>query len=207
MRSKICGIKDSKTLKYLTNHNHSPSYIGFIINYPKSRRFIEFKNIENLIKIKRKKSKYVAVMVKPDIKFLNSIKSFNFDYYQLYGVGPKKTNFIKKKYNKKIISAITIEKFKDVRKYKHYMNISEIILFDSKGYEKSMGFDHSFLKNIPNNFTKMLAGNIRYNDKLDKFKKITDIIDLSGSLETSGVKDVKKIDIFLQNIKKLNDET
>ena len=87
------------------------------------------------------------------------------------------------------------------------MNISEIILFDSKGYEKSMGFDHSFLKNIPNNFTKMLAGNIRYNDKLDKFKKITDIIDLSGSLETSGVKDVKKIDIFLQNIKKLNDET
>ena len=52
----------------------------------------------------------------------------------------------------------------------------------------------------------MLAGNIKFNSKLDKFNKITDIIDLSGSLETSGMKDCKKIDIFLKNIKKLNDK-
>ena len=48
----------------------------------------------------------------------------------------------------------------------------------------------------------MLAGNIQYNDKLEKYKKITDIIDLSGSLETNGEKDILKIDIFLNNIKK-----
>ena len=35
----------------------------------------------------------------------------------------------------------------------------------------------------------MLAGNIKFNSKLDKFNKITDIIDLSGSLETSDKKD------------------
>jgi len=52
----------------------------------------------------------------------------------------------------------------------------------------------------------MLAGNIKYDERLDKFRKITDIIDLSGSLETSDNKDLAKIDIFLKNINKLNDK-
>ena len=53
----------------------------------------------------------------------------------------------------------------------------------------------------------MLAGNIQYDDKLDKFSKIADIIDISGSLETSGEKDISKINIFLKNINKLNNES
>ena len=47
----------------------------------------------------------------------------------------------------------------------------------------------------------MLAGNIKYYDKLDKFSEITDIVDISGSLETHGEKDIKKIDILLKNAK------
>ena len=41
---------------------------------------------------------------------------------------------IKEKYNKKIISAITVESKIDIKKYKDYLTFSEIILFDSKGY-------------------------------------------------------------------------
>ena len=52
----------------------------------------------------------------------------------------------------------------------------------------------------------MLAGNIQYNDKLDKYSKIADIIDISGSLETSGKKDIRKVNIFLENINKFNNE-
>ena len=52
----------------------------------------------------------------------------------------------------------------------------------------------------------MLAGNILYNDNLDKLKKITDIIDISGSLETSKEKDISKINIFLRNLNKINYE-
>ena len=52
----------------------------------------------------------------------------------------------------------------------------------------------------------MIAGNIKYNDQLDKFVKIADIIDISGGLETSGQKDISKINIFLKNLNKLNDE-
>ena len=39
---------------------------------------------------------------------------------------------------------------------------------------------------------------------LAKFEKISDIIDISGSLETRKKKDVKKINIFLKNINKVN---
>ena len=52
----------------------------------------------------------------------------------------------------------------------------------------------------------MIAGNIKYNDQLDKYKKIADIIDISGGLETLDQKDISKIDIFLNNVKKTNDK-
>ena len=115
----------------------------------------------------------------------------------------KELNLLKKKYNKKIITALTIENKSDVEKYKLFTAISNIILFDSKGYEKSLDFNHNL---IPRSITKMLAGNIKYNDRLDKYSKITDIVDISGSLETSGKKDVSKINIFLNNINKIKNE-
>ena len=136
---------------------------------------------------------------------IDCFEDLNFDYYQLYNVSPERTKIIKNKYNKKIISALTINKKSDVNKYISYKNFSDIILFDGKGYEKSIGFDHLLVKNLPNTIKKMLAGNIKYNEKLDNYAKITDIIDISGSLETSGKKDLTKIDIFLQNLKNLND--
>ena len=121
-------------------------------------------------------------------------------------MSPEKTKIIKEKYKVKIITALTIENKNDIEEYKKYQSISEIILFDSKGYENSAAFDHRLLNNVPTSINKMLAGNIQYNDKLDKYSKITDIIDISGSLETSGEKDISKIKIFLENISKIKNE-
>ena len=205
MLSKICGIKDPTTLDYLINHKYPPQFIGFICNYKKSKRYIKFDNLVKLVNVDKKEIFFVAVLVNPDESFLEKIKDLNFDYYQLYNVSPERTKIIKNKYNKKIISALTINKKSDVNKYISYKNFSDIILFDSKGYEKSIGFDHLLVKNLPSTIKKMLAGNIKYNEKLDNYAKIADIIDISGSLETSGKKDLTKIDIFLQNLKNLND--
>ncbi len=206
MDSKICGIKDSKTLDYIINHNHPPKFIGFITNYPKSKRYIDYENLKQLINIDKKKINFVSVLVNPNYEILEKIKNLKFDYYQLYDVTPKKTEIIKKKFNVKIITALTIENINDVMKYKNYIGISDIILFDSKGYEKSVGFNHQLLDCVPSSITKMLAGNIQYDDMLDKYNKISDIIDISGSLETSGEKDISKIKIFLENINKIKNE-
>jgi phosphoribosylanthranilate isomerase len=69
-----------------------------------------------------------------------------------------------------------------------------------------MSFDHSLIKKIKINKPIMIAGNIQVNDNLDNFKEIADIIDISGGLETSGIKDKSKIDIFLNKIEQVKNE-
>jgi phosphoribosylanthranilate isomerase len=206
MKSKICGISDSKTLKYLVDHSNSPQYIGFIVNYPKSKRFVRHDNLEELLKVNKKNSKYVAVLVHPDKNILEEIKGLPFDYYQIYDCTPSEIKSIIKKYKKKIIISITIKDQNDVMKYIEYNELADIVLFDSKGYEKSISFDHHLIKNLKIDKELMLAGNIQIEDNLEYYKEIADIIDISGGVETSGLKDISKIDIFLNKIKQINNE-
>ena len=203
LECKICGVSDSKILNFIVNHKYSPQFIGFIVNYPKSKRYIEFDKLKELININKRNSQFVAVLVKPNEDILEKIKDLNFDYYQIYDTSPEKIKSIKSKYNKKIISAITVETKTDIDKYKELLPFSEIILFDSKGYEKSIGFDHSMLENIPDNFKKMIAGNIQIDD-IFNYKNKKYIIDVSGSLEdANGKKNIDKIDKFLSEINKV----
>ena len=203
---KICGVSDLKTLNYIIEHPCPPQFIGFITNYKKSKRYVEFEKLKELVNIYKKGINFVSVLVNPNNEILEKIKNLKFDYYQLYDVNPETTKLIKEKYKIKIISALTINNKDDVDQYKKYENISDIILFDGKGYEKSFGFDHELLNNVSNAIKKMLAGNIRYNDELEKFSKIADIIDISGSLETKGKKDISKINILLEKFSKIKNE-
>ncbi len=195
---KICGISDPKTLNYILNHPHPPKFIGFITNYKKSKRYVAYENLKNLINVTKKQTNFVSVLVNPSDELLEKIKDLNFDYYQLYDVDPVRTAEIKKKYKIKIISAITISNKKDVDTYKDYLEISDIILFDSKGYHRSESFDHNLLEQVPNEINKMIAGNIQIDD-IPNFKNKDFIIDLSGSIENNeGKKDINKIDKLLK---------
>ena len=205
--SKICGIKDPNTLNFIINYPYPPNFIGFICNFPKSSRYVSINNLKRLLAVKKNKSKFVAVLVKPNNEILEEIKSLPFDYYQLYDCTPNEIKIIKQKYQKKIITALTIKDKSDVDKYKLYFDVTDIYLFDSKGYEKSQGFNHNLIKNIKLNKELMLAGNIKYNDNLKNYEKITNYLDLSGGLETSGLKDKSKIKIFLNNLNKIKNET
>ena len=200
---KICGVSDSKTLNYILNHNKKPTMIGFITNYEKSRRFVEYENLKKLINVDKKNVSFVSVLVNPDDEILRKIKNLEFDYYQLYDVDSERTKKIKLKYKIKIISAITVSDKNDVIKYKDYSDISDIILFDSKGYHKSVSFDHSLLDEVPKKLNKMIAGNIQIDD-ISKFKNKDYIIDLSGAIEDkNGKKDINKIDKLLNLITKI----
>ena len=194
---KICGVSDPKTLNYILDHRHKPSMIGFITNYEKSRRFVDYEKLKDLINVDKKNVSFVSVLVNPNDEILEKIKDLNFDYYQLYDVDPKRTEEIKSKYKIKIITAITVSTKDDVVKYKEYSDISDVILFDSKGYHKSESFDHNLLNEIPDEMDKMIAGNIQIDD-IPSFKNKNFMIDLSGALEDeNGKKDISKIDKLL----------
>ena len=202
MLAKICGLAEKNQVK--TCLEYGASMCGFILFYPKSHRNLSLQKVSELTSIKNSKSN-VAVMVEPSKSDLEKIKDLNFQYYQIYGnQDPAEINEIKKKNNVKIIKALTIETGKDVLKYKKYEAVSDIILFDSIGREKSLSFDHSLLEDVPKNVIKMIAGNIQVQD-LEKISKIADIVDVSGAVETEKKKDLTKIKEFLLKIKEINE--
>ena len=199
---KICGISDLETLSYIIDHRYPPNFIGFISNYKKSKRYVTFEKLRILTSVEKKNINFVSVLVNPNDEILEEMKGLNFDYYQLYDVEPNKTKMIKEKYGVKIITALTIKNKKDVNKYKNYLGITDIFLFDGKGYEKSISFDHKLLNFVPNSINKMIAGDIKIDD-ISNFNNKNIFVDLSGALENKeGKKDINKINELLNLVNK-----
>ena len=124
--SKICGILDLDTLNFIINHPHPPKFIGFICNYKKSSRYVKVEKLNELLTLDKKQSNFVAVLVKPDGDILEKIKHLPFDYYQIYDSTSEEIKKIKQKYNKKIITALTIKEKADVDKYQLFSEVTDI---------------------------------------------------------------------------------
>ena len=202
MKLKVCGLSNPLEVEFCVNNE--VNYCGFILNYPKSHRFISRDKAKNLTEIYKANSKFVGVLVEPTEEELNNFSKLDFDYFQLYGnYNVEKLNKIKKKFNKKIIATIQVKKRDDVNNYKQIENGSDIILWDSSGYKKSLNWDYNWIKLISTKVEKMIAGNITIN-KLNELVGLADIVDVSGALETNKVKDIIKIKNFITEFKKIN---
>tara|TARA_B110001450_G_scaffold189512_1_gene177671 strand:+ start:236 stop:853 length:618 start_codon:yes stop_codon:yes gene_type:complete len=204
MKLKVCGL--SNPLEVETCVSLNVNYCGFILNYPESHRYISFDKAKKLTEINKEKAKYVGVLVKPTEEELNKFSELNLDYFQLYG------NFdfeeiikIKEKFKKKIITTIQVKKKSDIYRYKLIENASDIILWDSSGYEESLSWNYNWLKLVSTKVKKMIAGNITI-DKIQDLKGLADIIDVSGALEANKVKDINKIKKFTSEVKRISYE-
>ena len=203
MKVKICGL--TTTGQVTTAIEHGANFCGFILNYKKSHRYIDYQTAKALTSLDKKNSSYVGVLVDPTKEELKTFAQLNLDYFQIYGdYSSEQIKKIKDQYKKKIIVALQIKNKEDIFKYKDYEQIADIILFDSSGLHQSLSWDFDWIKILPATFTRMLAGNIQI-DQLQKLNDLTDIVDVSGALETNKVKDLKKIKEFLKQVKQLND--
>ena len=204
MKVKICGLSTAEQVEI--SIKYGADFCGFILNYPKSHRFIEFEKAKELTEVEKKNTKYVAVLVNPKENELEKFSKLNIDYFQIYGnYNSNLISNIKSKFNKKIIAAIQVKNKKDVLNYKQFQDVADIILWDSSGLEHSLDWNFNWINSVPNNITKMIAGNINIS-KIEKILKLADIVDVSGALETNKVKDIIKIKNFLNTFKKLNNE-
>ena len=204
MQVKVCGLSSAEQVN--TCVQYEADYCGFILNYPKSHRFIQFEKAKELTNIEKKYTKYVGVLVNPKNEELEKFSKLNIDYFQIYGnYNEKSISDIKLKFNKKVIVTIQIKNKKDILNYKQFEKIADIILWDSSGLELSLDWDFDWMNSIQSKVTKMIAGNINI-DKLERIFNLADIVDVSGALETNKVKDISKIKNFLNKLKKLNNE-
>ena len=204
MKVKVCGL--SNIVEVEVSVDHGADYCGFILNYPKSHRHVSLDQAKKLTNIKKKDSKYVGVLVNPNQEELKIFSDLNFDYFQLYGNYDDETIVkIKDKYKKKIITSIQVKKKQDVMRYKKIEASSDIVLWDSSGYEDSLSWNYNWVGDISIKTEKMLAGNITI-DKLEYISQLAQIADVSGALETNKEKDNNKIIKFLKKKKTINDE-
>jgi phosphoribosylanthranilate isomerase len=203
MQAKVCGLTTAEQVE--TCVSYGANFCGFILNYQKSHRYVTYQVAKQLTEVKKKNTYYVGVLVNPSEEELEMFSNLNLDYFQIYGnYSKEKLNKIKINYKKKIIMSLQIKDKKDVLKYKIYEKVADIILFDSSGLHRSLSWDYNWIKQVPYDIKRMLAGNVNI-DMLESLKEITDIVDVSGALETDKVKDLDKIKNFLKKIKLIND--
>ena len=148
MDAKICGIKNPKTLNYIINHEYPPKFVGFIANYPKSKRFLKFEDLKQLVNINKKNINFVCVLVDPDDLIIKKIKELNFDYLQLYKVSPKRTKIIKENLNIKIITLLQLKilmMYWVTKITKKFLILYYLIVKVLK-----IWFDRQLLDNVPN---------------------------------------------------------
>ena len=203
MQTKVCGLKNAEEVETCVSNN--ANFCGFILNYKKSHRFIDYQTAERLTQLNKQNTFYVGVLVNPSDGELKKFSNLNLDYFQIYGdYTQEQLNAIKINYKKKVIISLQIKQEQDILKYKIYEKVADIILFDSSGLHQSLSWNYNWIKQVPSSVTRMLAGNINI-DMLENLKEITDIIDVSGALETDKVKDLNKIKNFLNKVKQIND--
>ncbi|MBA1339419.1 MAG: phosphoribosylanthranilate isomerase [Pelagibacterales bacterium] len=203
MQTKVCGLKNAEEVETCVSNN--ANFCGFILNYKKSHRFIDYQTAERLTQLNKQNTFYVGVLVNPSDEELKKFSNLNLDYFQIYGdYTQEQLNAIKINYKKKVIISLQIKQEQDILKYKIYEKVADIILFDSSGLHQSLSWNYNWIKQVPSSVTRMLAGNINI-DMLENLKEITDIIDVSGALETDKVKDLNKIKNFLNKVKQIND--
>ena len=164
MKLKVCGL--SNPIEVETCIKNNVSFCGFILNYPKSHRYISYKKAKELTNINKNKTQYVGVLVKPNLDELDKFSKLNLDYFQLYGQYDNESLInIKNKFQKKVITTIQVKKRGDIENFKKVEESSDIILWDSSGYEKSLSWNYDWIKDIKIKGEKMVAGNITI-DKL-----------------------------------------
>jgi phosphoribosylanthranilate isomerase len=195
---KVCGMKDPKLID--TAIENGASYIGFIVNYPKSPRSISINELQNLAKQIPDHIKKVAVMVNPRIEEVKQIEK-DCDFIQLHG---DETNDeikqIKQQTKFKVIKAIKIKDEKDLNQLQQFPDADHLLLDTPAMGQEGDEFNFNLLNHIENQ-NYFLAGKINTNN-VETALKYTDRIDVNSSLETEkGIKDPEKITEFFNKVK------
>jgi len=195
---KVCGMKDPKLID--TAIENGASYIGFIVNYPKSPRSISVNELQELTKQIPSHVKKVAVMVNPEIKEVKQIEN-DCDFVQLHG---DETNDeikqIKQQTKFKVIKAIKIKDEKDLNQLQQFPDADHLLLDTPAMGQEGDEFNFNLLNHIQNQ-NYFLAGKINVNN-VGTALKYTSRIDVNSSLETKkGIKDPEKITEFFNKVK------
>ena len=186
---KICGLSREVDIDYV--NEAKPDYIGFILNFPKSRRNISPERAAGLKKNLESGIRTVGVFVnQPMETVLEAADTIGLDVIQLHG--REDNDYIKELRNKtdrEIWKAFKIRSAEDLTKAEN--SAADQILLDN-GYGTGEVFDWSLAGGIRRPF--LLAGGLTPENIPDAVSRLHPLLlDISSGVETEGYKDREKI--------------
>ena len=210
MKIKTCGLFREEDINYA--NELKPDYIGFV--FAESKRKVGVEKAYNLKNKLDKEIKSVGVFVNDNLDFiLNLIKDKIIDIIQLHG--NEDNDFLdnlKTKTNAKIIKFIPVENAESILNSLNV--ISDFILLDNLKGGAGKTFNWNYLKEafeLNNNLKKIfnekyfLAGGLNKENIGEALKFNPYCVDLSGGLETDGIKDYEKMKYIINITKNYKD--
>ena len=192
---KMCGLFREEDISFA--NTLLPDYIGFVF-YKKSRRYVDKEKARSLKSLLNKKIKAVGVFVDEDISFIAELANEGIiDLIQLHG--HEDENYIRRlKYELKdnsikIIKAVVVKDIKDICQITDDP-FTDFYLLDS-GMGSGNTFDWQLLNEIKKPF--FLAGGLNNENIKEALRSVNPYaVDVSSGIETDGVKDFNKMNIF-----------
>lgn len=193
---KICGLSRLEDIKAV--NMYKPEYCGFIIDFPKSRRSVSPERVRELTKALSPEIKAVGVFVNSPVSLAAELLNEGTLYAaQLHG--DETNDYIEKlraMSNGQIWQAAEIKCIDDMEKARR--SDADLVLLDG-GKGEGKAFNWQYLDEFDKPFA--LAGGLTAENVKDALKTGAVLLDVSGGVETNGIKDAAKIKEFIEKVR------
>ena len=194
---KICGLSRMADIEAV--NAVKPEYCGFVIDFPKSKRNVDKETVKKLSASLEREIVPVGVFVdKSPENVALLLNSSVILAAQLHG--SEDNEYIKRLRSltdKEIWQAFRITSRKDIEKA--YNSKADFVLLDA-GQGCGESFDWSLLRGFDRSFA--LAGGLNVGNLAEALQTDAVLLDVSGGVETNGVKDDAKIREFVYTVRK-----
>ncbi len=198
---KICGLFRACDIVYV--NDAKPDYAGFIMDFPKSHRSVNFETASALIARLDKDIKSVCVLVNQSIEYALKFKNIC-NIIQLHG--NEDNDYIAQLKEEmpqtEIWKAFKIRSQVDVEKARN--SLADMVILDN-GYGTGEVFDWKIISDFDREF--ILAGGINLGnvaEAIDKFNPYA--LDLSSSVESEKIKDFNKIKQMIEAVRSMEND-
>ncbi len=187
--------------------NEGVEMVGFV-NFPKSPRHLELKQIGPLIEQCAGRAGSVVLLVNPSPAQLGEVKGLAPDFIQLHGSEPLKTVSELIEAGQAVIKVFSVSQESDLGNIEDFAEIGAKILLDAKppkGATRPGGlgkvFDWNILSALDAGFDFLLSGGLNPANVAAAIKSTNAIgVDVSSGVESApGEKDRNKIKQFIAN--------
>lgn len=197
---KICGLRSVDDI--LKINDFDINYIGFV--FAKSKRRVSKEEALEMKKFLKKGIKTVGVFADMDISEVKEIADFvDLDVVQLHS--DENDEFCGNFKNRTVWKSISVKDTKPEIIAKEFKNADGFLL-DTYTKDLRGGSGKTFKWDLAKDFSKkfftVLAGGLGEDNIFEAYEKVLpNVLDLSSSVETDGIKDYNKIKSLMRRIK------